>query len=217
MDISWLGHACVRLRTRQAAVVMDPASKSAGFDMGRPSADIVTISRQHPHHAHAAGVRGQPIVIDGPGEYEIEGVQLFGLPSPLPPQPNGENGVVPPRNTAFLIEAEGLHVAHLGGGCAPPSAGEAELLSNLDILIVPIDGDEAVEPAQAARTVRDLEPTIVIPVSYPGPNASGAEGAALQAFLDATGLSAEDSQPKLSIRSRQLGEQRIVLLEASRA
>ena len=193
---------------------MDPASKSAGFDMGRPTADIVTISRQHPHHAHAAGVRGQPIVIDGPGEYEIEGVQLFGLSSPLPAQ----NGEAPERNTAFLVEADGLHVAHLGGGCTPPSAEEAELLSNLDILIVPIDGDEAVEPVQAARTVRDLEPKIAIPVSYPGPQARGEASDALKAFLDAMGLSAEESQPKLSIRTRQLGdEQRIVLLIASRA
>jgi L-ascorbate metabolism protein UlaG (beta-lactamase superfamily) len=213
VDISWLGHACVRLRTRTAAVVMDPASKDAGFDMGRPTANIVTISRHHPHHAHAAGVRGQPVIIDGPGEYEIEGVQLFGLPSPIPPQ----NGGSPERNTAYLVEAEGLLVAHLGGGCAPPSASEAELLSNVDILIVPIDGDEAIEPTQAARTVRDLEPTIVIPVSYPGPSAKGKDSA-LQAFLDATGLSAGEPEQKLSVRSRQLGEnQRIVLLEASRS
>ncbi len=193
---------------------MDPASKSAGFDMGRPSADIVTISRQHPHHAHAAGVRGQPIVIDGPGEYEIEGVQLFGLASPLPAQ----DGEAPERNIAFLVEADGLQIAHLGGGCAPPSAEEAELLSNLDILIVPIDGDEAVDPVQAARTVRTLEPKIAIPVSYPGPQAHGQQSEVLKAFLDATGLSAEESQPKLSVRARQLGdEQRIVLLDATRA
>ena len=213
MDITWLGHACVRIRTRQAAVVMDPAHKSAGFDMGRPTADIVTISRHHPHHDHAAGVRGQPIVIDGPGEYEIEGVQLFGLASPLP----AENGHGPERNTAFLLEADDLHVAHLGGGCAPPSAEDAELLSNVDILIVAIDGEEAADPATAARTVRDLEPMITIPVSYPGPKAGG-EQTALRAFLDASGLSAEDPQPKLSLRPRQLGEQqRIVLLEASKA
>ncbi len=216
MDISWLGHACVRIRTRQAAVVMDPADKSAGFDMGRPSADIVTVSRHHPHHDHVAGVRGQPIVIDGPGEYEIRGVQLFGLPSPLPPEQADQADAPPERNTAFLVEAEGLHIAHLGGGCVPPRAEEAELLSNIDILIVAIDGDEAVEPGAAARTVRDLEPTIVIPVSYPGPNDRD-KASALGAFLEASGLTAEEAQPKLSIQARTLGEQqRVVLLEAQR-
>ncbi len=211
MDINWLGHACVRLRTRQAAVVMDPASREAGFDMGRPTADIVTISRHHPHHGHAGGVRGQPIIIDGPGEYEIEGVQLFGLPSPLPREGGDE------RNTAYVVEADGLHVAHLGSGCAPPREDEAGLFSNIDILIVAIGGDEAVAPERAARTVRDLEPAIVIPVGYEGPAADGQQPALLRAFLDATGLSAGEPEARLSIRPRQLGdEQRVVLLEASR-
>ena len=214
MDISWLGHACVRLRTRSAAVVMDPASREAGFDMGRPGADIVTISRDHPHHAHASGVRGQPIVIDGPGEYEIEGVQLFGLSSPLP---RAGDDAPDERNTAYVVEAEGLRVAHLGGGCAPPRADEAGLFNGIDILILPIGGDEAVAPERAARTVRDLEPTIVIPVSYDGPAAPGGEPAALRAFLDASGLGGGEAQPRLNIRPRQLGEeQRVVLLEASR-
>lgn len=214
MDVNWLGHACVRLRTRQAAVVMDPASRDAGFDMGRPGADIVTISRHHPHHSHATGVRGQPIIIDGPGEYEIEGVQLFGLPSPLP----RDGGDAPSeRNTAYVVEAEGLHVAHLGSGCTPPREDEAGLFSNIDILIVPIGGDESVAPERAARTVRDLEPTIVIPVGYDGPAAEGEQPAALRAFLDATGLSGGEPLARLSIRPRGLGEeQRVVLLEASR-
>lgn len=213
MDISWLGRACVRIRTRQAAVVMDPTDKSAGFDMGRPTADIVTVSRHHPHHDYVAGVRGQPVVIDGPGEYEISGVQLFGLPSALPPSDADGDEATPGRNTAFLLEAEGLHVAHLGSGCVLPKAEEAELLSNVDILIVAIDGDEAVEPEAAARTVRDLEPRIVIPVSYPGPDGRAKESA-LGAFLEASGLTAEEPLPKLTIQARALGEQqRVVLLE----
>ena len=217
MDISWLGHACVRLRTRQAAVVMDPAAREAGFDMGRPSADIVTISRRDPRHAHAAGVRGQPIVIDGPGEYEIEGVQLFGLPGPPPDAAEDGEGDPPGRSTAYVVEADGLRLAHSGGGGAPPDAEDAALFSSLDILLIPIGGEDAA-PERAARTVRDLEPTIVIPIGYPGPQAQGEGGAALRAFLDAAGLAPGDPLPKLSVRPRQVGEERrAVLLLPSRA
>ena len=217
MDISWLGHVCVRVRTRQAAVVMDPADRSAGFDMGRPTADIVTVSRHHPHHDHSPGVRGQPIVIDGPGEYEISGVQVFGIASPLPAADDAEATPDPAarRNTAFLVEAEGMHVAHLGSGCTPPAA-DAELLSNVDILILAISGEEHAEPAVAARTVRDLEPKIVIPVGYGGQDGDAKQGP-LGAFLEATGLTVEDPQARLSIQRRGLGEQqRVVLLEPSR-
>ena len=214
MEISWLGHACVRVRTRRAAVVMDPADRSAGFDMGRPTADIVTVSRRgHPHHAHVDGVRGDRVVIDGPGEYEIGGVQVFGVASPLPRE--GDEPPEAARNTAFLLEAEGLRVAHLGGGCAPPPA-EAELLSNAHILIVAIGG-VAADPAAAARTVRDLEPTVVIPVGYDAADgAGGGEGGrgALGAFLEASGRAAEEPQPRFGAQARSLGDQqRAVLLE----
>ncbi|MDA1062601.1 MAG: MBL fold metallo-hydrolase [Chloroflexi bacterium] len=219
MDINWHGNACVRIRTRQAALVMDPTDGSDGFDMGRPAADIVTVSRHHPQHDYIAGVRGEPIVIDGPGEYEIRGLQLYGLASPLSRTEgeHGEQAGLPERNTAFLVEAEGLHIAHLGGGCAAPGADGAELLSNVDILVVAIAGDEAVDPEAAARTVRNLEPKIVIPVSYPGPN-GGEPAGVLAAFLAATGLTAGEPLPKLTIQARGLGEeQRVVLLEARRA
>ena len=216
MEISWLGHACVRVRTRRAAVVMDPADRSAGFDMGRPAADIVTVSRRgHPHHAHVAGVRGDRVVIDGPGEYEIGGVQVYGVASPLPRA--GDEPLEAARNTAFLLEAEGLRVAHLGGGCSPPP-DEAELLSNADILIVAIGGGAA-DPAAAARTVRDLEPTVVIPVGY-GAAPEGGEGgqSPLGAFLEASGRAAEEPLPRFGAQARSLGDQqRAVLLEPRRA
>lgn len=218
MEISWLGHACVRVRTRRAAVVMDPADRSAGFDMGRPAADIVTVSRRgHPHHAHVGGVRGDRVVIDGPGEYEIGGVQVFGVASPLPRA--GDEPLEAARNTAFLLEAEGLRVAHLGGGCSPPP-DEAELLSNADILIVAIGGGAA-DPAAAARTVRDLEPTVVIPVGYGAADApEGGEGGQgpLGAFLEASGRAAEEPLPRFGAQARSLGDQqRAVLLEPRRA
>ena len=216
MDISWLGRSCVRIRTRQAAVVMDPVGKAAGYDMGRPTADIVTISRHHPDHDNVQGIRGQPVVIDGPGEYEISGVQIYGVPSPLPAganaSANGQAEAAPERNTTFLVEAEGVHVAHLGSGCVPPAGDEAELLGTLDILVLPIGGEDGIDPSVAARTVRDLEPTIVIPVGYEGPDDNG-EKSALRAFLNATGLSAEEPEPKLTVQRRQIGEQpRVVLL-----
>ena len=82
MDITWLGYSAMRLRTRNATVVIDPTDKSAGVDMARPTGDIVLISRDHIHHNFVSGVKGTPFVIDGPGEYEVGGV-ILGLPLSL--------------------------------------------------------------------------------------------------------------------------------------
>jgi len=207
VDITWLGHVCVRIRTKQATVVMDPYERSAGLDMGRPTADIVTISHDHPMHGHVAGVKGDPLVIAGPGEYEVQGVQIRGIATSLRP---AEDGAKPGRNIAYLMEAEGLHVAQLGAIGVQPTAEDAEPLTNADILILPI-GHGMLEPEQAARTVRLLEPSITIPVGY-RPN--GGEQPELKAFLAAIGTEPEAPIAKLSVQGRSLGDtSRIVLLE----
>ena len=173
MDISWLGHACIRLRTLQTAVVMDPCDKSSGFDMGRPAADIVTISNSDPHHSHLRGLRGDPIVVDGPGEYETKGVQLTGIATYLSAPAAGAK---PERNTAFLVESEELRLAHLGGLGTQLTTEQAEQLSNIDILVLPIGGGTTLDAEEATRIVRTLEPKVAIPVHYPAAGATGDEG-----------------------------------------
>lgn len=204
MEISWLGHSCTRVRTKQATLVMDPYQREGSLDMGRPNADIVTISHDDPRHSHVAGVRGQPLVITAPGEYEVQGVLIMGLQT----SPRGDDAAA--RNTAYLVEAEGMHVAQLGAAGAPTSA--AELLSNVDILLLPI-GEDGLDPDTAARTVRDLEPRITIPVGYDAA-ASGGD-ARLKAFLSAVGIQAEEAVARFSIQGHGANEaQRVVLLEA---
>lgn len=208
MEITWLGHACVRIRTRQAIVLMDPYERSNGLDMGRPTADIVTVSHDHPLHSHVAGVKGEPLVIDGPGEYEVQGVQILGVATSL--RPAGEDAL-PGRNVVYLMEAEGIHVAQLGDIGIQPTAADAEPLVNADVLILPI-GEGTLEPDQAARTVRMLEPSIAIPTGY---DTNGPDDPRLKAFLAAVGIEPEPPVAKLVIQGRGgLGEkQRIVLLE----
>lgn len=207
MEITWLGNACVRIRTKQAIVLMDPYERAGGLDMGRPSADIVTVSHDHPLHSHVAGVKGEPLVIDGPGEYEVQGVQILGVATLLRP---ADEGAKPGRNVAYLMEAEGIHVAQLGDIGAQPTAEDAEPLANADILILPI-AEGALEPDQAARTVRMLEPAIAIPTGY---GAAGLDDPRLKAFLAAVGIEPEPPVAKLVVQGRNLGEtQRIVLLE----
>jgi L-ascorbate metabolism protein UlaG (beta-lactamase superfamily) len=205
VEISWLGHSCTRVRTKQATLVMDPYQREGNLDMGRPNADIVTVSHDDPRHSYVAGVRGQPLVISAPGEYEVQGVLIMGVPT-------SARGTDPAaRNTAYLIEAEGLHVAQLGAIGAPPTAEEVELLSNADILLLPI-GEDGLDPDAAARTVRALEPRITIPVGY---NAAAAgQDPRLRAFLSAVGIQPEEPVARFSIQGHGAnGAQRVVLLE----
>ena len=229
MDITWLGLAAVRIRVRQAAVVIDPTDRSAGLDMGRPTGDIAVISRpEHPHHNHVKGIKGDPIVVDGPGEYEILGVQIEGVravwPSDADPQARDESTEDAEESdesdaepleatTVFVCQAEELRVGHLGGLGQPPTAPQSELLAGVDILIVPITLPGGLDPATAAKVARAIEPKMVIPVGYmPGANGESEE---FSAFLEAVGGEPEEAVSRLTVNRRNLGDtRRIVLLES---
>lgn len=215
MDITWLGHAAIRVRTRSAAVVMEPAARSAGVDMGRPNASIVTVSHDHPAHAHVAGVRGDPVALRRPGEYEIEGVLLLGLATQLAPAHRGMEAAAPEgRNVVFVLEAEQLRLAHLGGMGVPPTRAEVEQLADVDVLVVPVGGETALPAPAAARMTRELDPRVVIPVCYLR-DGSGAS-ADLSAYLTALGLEAEEPVSRLTLQRRGIGDATRVLLLESR-
>jgi L-ascorbate metabolism protein UlaG (beta-lactamase superfamily) len=206
MDISWLGHACVRVRAGGSFVVMDPTSRETGYDMGRPTADIVTISHADAAHSNVRGLRGEPLVLEGPGEYEVQGVQVLGVATALRPAEDGAKGG---RNVAFVVEAEELRLLHLGGLGTRLTAEQAEQIGDVDIVLVPVGGAPVLEAAEAARVCRELEPRVVIPMLY-RPDGGGAP----PDFVRALGIEAEAAVPRVTLQKRGLGDKmRLVVLE----
>ena len=207
MDISWLGHACVRVRAGGVFVVMDPVSREAGFDMGRPTADIVTISNADPAHGNVKGLRTEPLVLDGPGEYEVQGVQIVGAATKL----KAANEETPAgRNVVFVIEAEELRLAHFGALGGRLTADQKEQIGDVDVLVVPVGDDRSLDATEAARVCRELEPRVVIPMMY----APGEGGIAPPDFVRALGVEAEPPTARVTLQKRGLGEKmRLIVLE----
>lgn len=207
MDISWLGHACVRIRAGGTFVVMDPASRETGYDMGRPTADVVTVSHADAGHNNVKGLRGEPLVLTGPGEYEVKGVQFLGVATGLRP---AEDGARPGLNVAFVVESEDLRVLHLGAIGTRLTAEQKEQLGDVDVLLVPLDGEGALDPAEAARMTRELEPRVVIPILF----RPGEGGIAPAEFVRAIGVEAEAPTGRVTLQKRGLGEKlRLIVLE----
>ena len=71
MEIKWLGHSCFRIKGKYNTIITDPYSQDFGYSLGKPSADIITVSHQHPGHNYTTGIAGNPKIVDGPGEYEF--------------------------------------------------------------------------------------------------------------------------------------------------
>ena len=213
MDIVWLGHSCFRLRAREAAIITDPCPKSTGYNMGRPTADIVTVSNEHEGHNAVAGVAGSPRVLRGPGEYEVAGVLITGIRTYHDNQRGAERGT----NTAFAIEAENIRVCHLGDLGHQPTPEQVDAMGRVDILLVPLGGGSALDAAAAAETVSLLEPKLVIPMHY-ATSASTRKLDSLDRFLKETGTSpSETLESRLSVRRTSLPhETQVVVLDYKR-
>ena len=208
MDVTWLGHGCFRLRGRGAAVVTDPYPPSIGLRLSRLDADLVTVSHEHENHNYTQVVR-EAYEIRGPGEYEVAGVAVIGVPS----YHDAEKGARHGRNTIYLIEIDDVRVCHLGDLGNALDDAEAEEISAPDVLLVPIGGRTVINAAQAAQVVRQLEPRFVVPMHYAIPGLK-LELDTLDRFLKEMAVTAAEPQPKLSVQaSSGEFETKVIVLE----
>jgi L-ascorbate metabolism protein UlaG (beta-lactamase superfamily) len=208
LDVTWLGHGCFRLRGRSAAVVTDPYPPSIGLKLQRLDADLVTVSHEHENHNYTQVVR-DAYEIRGPGEYEVAGVSVIGVPT----FHDAEKGAKQGRNTVYLIEIDDVRVCHLGDLGHKLDDAEAEAISSPDVLLVPVGGHTAINAAQAAEVVRQLEPRYVVPMHYAIPGLK-LELDTLDRFLKEMAVTVTEPQPKLSIQASS-GEYdtKVVVLE----
>ena len=94
------------------------------------------------YNLSAYGTKSDYFIIEGPGEYEVKGIEVIGF----------QKGV-------YLVKAEEMKL----GFVAPIALGKdsfeiAEQLEDVDILFIPIT-------EQSEKIIKQLEPKIVIPAS----------------------------------------------------
>lgn len=212
MEITWLGRSCFRIRAKEAAVVTDPYDRSTGYSLGRPQADIVTVSHSDPAHANVDGVGGNPRVIEGPGEFEISGTSIVGVATYRGKEKTPESG----RNVAYVIELEDMRVGHLGAIGHVPTPEQLEALTDVDILLVPVGGGESLDATPAAETVSMIEPKIAIPMNFKT-DIDKAKLDPVDRFLKEMGIKTNDRHAKLTITRSTLPEEtQIMVLDYKR-
>jgi len=199
MEITWLGHSCFKLKGKQATVLTDPFSPATGYILGKQTAQIITVSHGHPGHANVDSIGGEPKVVRGPGEYEINNVILLGMNT----YHDAEKGTVRGKNTVYLIDIDDIMVCHLGDLGHVLTAEQAAKLETVDVLLVPVGGGSTIDATQAAETVRRLEPKIVIPMHYKT-EALKRDIATEERFLKEMGVHDLVPQPKLVINKANL-------------
>jgi L-ascorbate metabolism protein UlaG (beta-lactamase superfamily) len=174
-------------------VITDPCPPNSGYKLGKPTADVVTLSsRDEPGYSSVESVGGEPVILDAPGEYEIGGILVEGFAT------KREDGR---RNVVFVYELDGIRVGHLGLQNVPLGTEVLEELK-VEILLIPVGALNAFGGRAAQDTMTAIDPNIAIPMNYKtDPEKLDLEP--LDRFIKETGAKAEP-QPRLQITKSSL-------------
>lgn len=214
MEIVHLGHSSFKLRGKSTTIVTDPFDPSmVGLRFPKIEAEIVTVSHDHHDHNFIGAVSGSPVIINGPGEYEVKGVDIIGINSFHDEKEGSERG----RNTVYLIKIDGISVVHLGDLGHKLDDKQREILSGCHILMIPVGGFFTISAFEASQVVSQLEPTVIIPMHYNTPELNQkvfSKIAGVDDFLKEMGKESIIPQPKINITKDKLPvETTIVVLE----
>lgn len=157
MKLTWYGHSCFLLETKEGSVVFDPYEPGyvPGLSLPQMEADLCLCSHGHGDHNYTAGVR-----LSGcRPKFKVQKFECFH---------DDKQGMMRGKNTMHLVEAEGRRVLHMGDLGHMPSPELAERLGHVDLMMIPVGGYYTIDAALAAAIVRSLEPGLVVPMHYRG-------------------------------------------------
>ena len=164
--IEYVAHACFIIESASGTrIAIDPynGSRWLGYEFPEPQrADAVLVT--HPHHDHDAGYYfGAAPTFRRAGRYQVGDITITGIEGRHADPYGAEFGQL---NTLWLIEVDGLRVAHLGDNGLPRRAA-LTAMRRVDVLMVPADGSGHILQPNEIASIRDvLRPAVTIPMHY---------------------------------------------------
>ncbi len=165
ITVEYLAHASFVLEaTNGQRLVLDPYNSERWLGYTFPenvTADFVLVT--HPHYDHDASYYFRAPVFRDPGEYTLGAFRVTGVAAR---HAGGFGAEFNYRSTIFVVETGGIRVAHFGDAGLPDAEG-LKRLGRIDVLLLPIDGDEHIlKAAQIDEIRKTLKPSILIPMHY---------------------------------------------------
>ena len=192
MHISWLGGTTVKVVAKpfdeEVVIVIDPYKPVEGSSPRSVSPQVAIYTRGS---GDSITLSGEPFVLETPGECDIKGVLITAVTG-------GAAG-----ETMVRLDAEGVSLAHLGLASKSLNQKQREVLSDVDVLFVPVGGVNSYDAEAAVKAVNDIEPRVVIPIAHKSDN--DPKAAPVIDFCKAMGVPPKgEAETKVIIKKKDL-------------
>ncbi len=166
--LEYIAHACfVVTSSAGTRVAIDPFNSSIwlgySFPESPPPVDAVLVT--HPHFDHDASYSwtNDIPVFRKPGRFGIEDIALQGVAGRHADPYGKDFGQI---NTIWILEVDGLRIAHLGDNGPLDETMLAEL-GRVDILMLPIDSTfHILKESEVEEILATLKPRYILPMHY---------------------------------------------------
>jgi len=202
MVITWYGKNCFKLQSGDLVVVTDPFEKESNLSPFRGRADIIirTIAQTSSDKRQATS-GGDAFEVSYPGEYEIKNVFIKGWPLPI----SNLKSQISNLRSVYSIEVDELKIVLLGHITDENEIKDIqEYLEDADIVFIPAAGKPFIEEAAAAKLIRQLKPSLVIPTLFENFKD-------IKSFFRELGQNGVEPQEKLTIGKKDLSKEKLTI------
>ncbi|TSC95485.1 MAG: Zn-dependent hydrolase of the beta-lactamase fold-like protein [Parcubacteria group bacterium Athens1014_10] len=155
MNLTYHGLNCFKIQGKNTTLVIDPKEDlKAGVNPPSFKADIICLNDPQEKISKIKPIQEKIFLISTPGEYEIGGIFIYSFFYPNQ------------RNLIYHLQVEGINIVHLGNSNKPLDDQSIEKLNSVDILMVPVGGNDVLDAEKALNVINQLEPKIIIPMHY---------------------------------------------------
>jgi L-ascorbate metabolism protein UlaG (beta-lactamase superfamily) len=210
MDVQFYGANCLVFGNKELRIVVDDTLAAQGGKSVTKANDVALFTQ-------SLGDNAEPdarMVIDMPGEYEINNIAVKGIPA------RGHMDE-PGTEKATMYKIVVGDMVYLVAGHIYPELTESELegIGLVDVLFVPVGGNGyTMDPVGALKLTRAIDPKLVIPTHYDDKSLKfEVPQQTLEQATKEFGMEPKETIDKLRLKPAELGEAtQLQILEKAR-
>ena len=169
MHITYHGLSCFKIVAKTAGrgsediiIIFAPYDKKCGMRPPQGNADIVLVPHPNPMFNNPEVLRGEPLVIDRPGEYAVKGINIIGRDAPADMRGGETRG----NTVIFSLDIEDMKIAYLAGLGQDLDPHVLDMVIGSDVLFLPVGDTDGIDGKTAETLARKIEAKLIIPMQY---------------------------------------------------